>query len=242
MDPYDGIALVSDLQLYQCCVGAVIYVAIITRPDIMRAVAKLSQFMTNPGPLHLAAIKRCIQYLYTTRKLAICFDGLSDDDSFKCYTDASFADNQDRRSSQGYLETLFGTPIAWQSNKQSTVTTSTTEAELLALTNAGKAALATLRLLKGVRLAMDQPLAVKCDNQQTIRLVNSQLPRIRTALRHVDIHQCWARERVQEHDFEVQYIPTSEMKADGLTKTLNRLQFKTFVRQLGLCEVPEDIE
>lgn len=110
------------------------------------------------------------------------------------------------------------------------------------MTNAGKTALSTLRLLRGIRLALERPLTIWCDNKQTIRIVTSEQPKIRMALRHVNIHQCWARERVQEHDFEVKYAATSNIKADGLTKTLSRAQFKTFVQQLGLTEVPEDSE
>ena len=49
------------------------------------------------------------------------------------YSDAAFADNADRRSSDGFLFMLFSGPIDWKASKQLTVTTSSTEAELLAL-------------------------------------------------------------------------------------------------------------
>lgn len=80
------------------------YPAIITRVDIMRAVAKLSQLLKNPGPSHNATANQCIQYLYFTRKPGLCFDSNSLDEDFRVYTDASFADDQDRRSSQGYVQ------------------------------------------------------------------------------------------------------------------------------------------
>lgn len=54
-----------------------------------------------------------------------------------CSTDASFADDiETRKSSQGFIFKLFGGPVLWKSSRQATVTTSTTEAELLALNNA----------------------------------------------------------------------------------------------------------
>jgi len=43
---------------------------------------------------------------------------------------------------------LFGGLIAWRANKQGTVTTSTTEAELLALSQAAKESLFVSRLLQ----------------------------------------------------------------------------------------------
>ena len=54
--------------------------------------------------------------------------------SWICASDASFADNSlDTKSSQGYFMMLFGGPIACRADKQDTVTTLSTEAELLAL-------------------------------------------------------------------------------------------------------------
>jgi hypothetical protein len=49
-------------------------------------------------------------------------------------SDASFADNPlTRASSDSYLFKLFGMPIDWKATKQRSVTKSTTEAELYAL-------------------------------------------------------------------------------------------------------------
>jgi hypothetical protein len=72
-----------------------------------------------------------LHYLHNTRKLALQLGG---EDGFIMASDASFGDNSlDRKSSQAYTIKLFGGLIGWRANKQDTVTTSTTEAELLAL-------------------------------------------------------------------------------------------------------------
>ena len=58
---------------------------------------------------------------------------------FFCASDAAFADDpQTCRSTGGYLHKLFGGPIDWHSGKQKTVTTYSTEAELLALSRTAK--------------------------------------------------------------------------------------------------------
>ena len=122
------------------------------------------------------------------------FDGEHQGPEIEVFTDASFADDStDRKSSQGYLITLYGTPIAWRTSKQPTVTTSSTEAELLALTEASKEAIATMRLFAGMRFHLHEDIVIWCDNQQTIRLVTADIPRLHTALRHIDIHNTWAR-------------------------------------------------
>jgi hypothetical protein len=237
----EDIADHATTHLYQRKIGSILYPAIITRPDIAFTAAKLSSFLSNPSPDHMAAANRCIQYLYGSRHLAIMFDGLNTEErAFKAYTDASFADDlQDRKSTHGYLFTLFGGPIAWRSGKQSTVTTSSTEAELLALSTAAKEAMAAIRLFRDVRLQLNEDLTIWCDNKQTIRLVNEDMMRIQTALRHVDIHNCWLRQEAKKGSFEVKYLPTTEMPADGLTKALDRGKFERFVAQLGLTTIPE---
>src|SRR5947207_9561531 len=77
------------------------------------------------------------------------------------------------------------------------------------------------------------------DLKQTIRLVNEEMMRIQTALRHIDIHNCWVRQEAKKGSFEVKYLPTNKMPADGLTKALDRGKFGRFVAQLGLTPLPE---
>ena len=96
---------------------------------------------------------------------------------------------------------LYGGPVAWNASKQATVTTSSTEAELLGLSFAAKEVIATMRLFAGLRFHLDENLIIWCDNKQTIRLVAQELQRLRTALRYVDVHQCWVRQEVQRGTF-----------------------------------------
>jgi hypothetical protein len=64
-------------------------------------------------------------------------------------SDASFADNStDRKSSQTFAMKLFGGLIGWRANKQNTIITSTTEAELLALAQAAKESMYVSKLLQ----------------------------------------------------------------------------------------------
>ena len=107
------------------------YAAVVTRPDIAFAALRLSRFLTNPSPVYHEAADRVILYLKHTANFAL---QLGQKDDFTVYSDASFADNTlDRKSSQAYLMQLFGGTVGWRANKQATVTTLTTEAELLAL-------------------------------------------------------------------------------------------------------------
>ena len=56
-------------------------------------------------------------------------------------------------------------------------------------------------------------------------------------LRHVNIHQLWLRQAVQENRVKVAWIPTIEMPADGLTKQLPIQRHESFLKQLNLVDI-----
>jgi hypothetical protein len=143
--PYEGEALYYEINLYQRKIGTLLYAAVITRPDVAFAVSCLARFNLNPSPQHQAAADRVIEYLLATKDYALKLGG---EDGMATWSDASFADNTlDRKSSQAYVMKLFGGAVAWKASKQDIVTTSTTEAELLALGQATKEAFYARRLI-----------------------------------------------------------------------------------------------
>lgn len=122
-------------------------------------------------------------------------------------------------SSKGYIVKLFGGLVVWQANKQDTVTTSTTEAELLALSQVAKEAIFTSRLVKDLRITLSYYIVtIRCDNQQTIRLVTEEVDKLQTKLHHVDIHNHWLRQEIIRGTIRVTYQLSEDMVADGLTK------------------------
>ena len=135
--------------------------------------------------------------------------------------------------------TLFGGPIAWRANKQDTVTTSSTEAELLAVSQTAKEAIFLGRLFVSMKLVLDEPLVIQCDNQQTIRLVCEESAKLQTKLRHVDIHNHWLRQEYTSGRIQVEWKETAQMVADGMTKALAAPKFNGFVGRLGLQEIGE---
>jgi hypothetical protein len=135
--------------------------------------------------------------------------------------------------------TLFGGPIAWRANKQDTVTTSSTEAELLALSQTAKEAIFLGRLFVSMKLVLDEPLVIQYDNQQTIRLVCEESAKLQTKLRHVDIHNHWLRQEYALGRIQIEWKETAQMVADGMTKALAAPKFMGFVGRLGLQEIGE---
>ena len=238
--PRTGLASKAEVNRYQRKIGSILYAAVTTRPDIAFASSRLSRFLSNPSKEHHAAADRVLLYLADTRLLGLQLGGA---DTLEVASDASFADNTlDRKSSQGYIIKLFGGLIAWKANKQDTVTTSTTEAELLALSQVAKEALFTSRLLRELKINLSNSLiTINCDNQQTIRLITEEITKLQTKLRHVDIHNHWLRQEVALGTIKVDYQRSEDMVADGLTKALPANKWSKFLDKLGLEEIKDTI-
>ena len=124
--------------------------------------------------------------------------------------------------------------MAWRANKQDTVTTSSTEAELLALSQTAKEAIYMARLFKALSLELNEPLSIQCDNRQTLRLLVEESLKLQTKLRHVDIHSHWLRQEVQRRAIHLEWQESKKMMADGLTKALGYQNFLKFRSMIGL--------
>src|SRR5260370_10568153 len=130
-----------DQLLYQSMLGSLMYAATGTRPDIIFTVHYLSQFSIAPGSDHLITMKQVYWYLNGTWDLRITFYGNQIWENLTGFTDLDWAgDSNSWRSITGYAFILCRAVIAWLAKKQLTIALSSTKAEYMALTHAGKEA------------------------------------------------------------------------------------------------------
>jgi hypothetical protein len=253
----DDIYTDQALHRYQSVIGLLLYPASQLRVDVAFHVGYLARAMANPTDDHYNYALQIIDYLYTYKALVMRFKapanaaaGLTldiyskaapptlpthdQDLGLHAYSDASFADAEDRKSTSGYLFKFAGGTICHKSSKQHLVTTSTTEAEYVGLTFCSKEATWLVRLLRQLNyLGADiTPLKLFGDNQPSIKLVSSEGHHERT--KHVDIYYHYIKDQVKNGNIDLQYIPTAEMAADGLTKPLDKLKHLAWVAQVGL--------
>ena len=240
--PNEETARPEVIHQYQAKVGSMLYPTIITRPDCAFAASKLAEHLQNPSQRHVDAVDRVIKHMRDTKNLAIeySFDSINDNVIFA--TDAAFADNPDRKSSEGYVMKMFGGIVDWKACKQKTVTTSTTEAELLSLSNGAREVCWWIRFFKAINLCLDRNVEIFCDNQQTVGLLTKVDPELKTKLRHVDVHHHWLRQEVQQGNIHIGWKPTTEMPADGMTKALTAPKHREFIKMLGLREMPVSVK
>ena len=118
---------------YRELVGALMYIATCTRPDIAHAVGEDAKFCERYNKSHWTAAKRILKYLKTTQDMSIVSSGFNKGELIG-FADANWAGDLDtRRSTTGYVFFLNGSAISWNSKLQPTVATSSTEAEYMGL-------------------------------------------------------------------------------------------------------------
>ena len=216
---------------YASVVGSLMYAMICTRPDIAHAVGKVSRFLANPGMEHWEAVKWILCYLRGTSKMSLCFGG--EKVALKGYTDADMAGDLDTyRSTSGYVFTLAGGAVSWQSKIQKCVALSTTEAEYIAMNEAGKEMLWLKLFLED--LGQKQGLCLLyCDSQSAMDLSKNATYHGRT--KHIARRYHWIRDVLEDGEFELEKIHTSRNPSDMLTKVVTRQKHE-------LCQELIDME
>ncbi len=108
------------------------------QPDISYSVGVLSRYFANQGFINCNLVIQIFRYLAGTLDLGIRFE--SDiTDELVGYTDSDWAGVKDgQRSTGGYSLIFSGGQVSHQSKQQTTLALSSTEAEYMAITEAGK--------------------------------------------------------------------------------------------------------
>lgn len=231
-----GQATKSQIQGYQQKIGSIGYAAVSTRPDVSKSHAILAQFLQNPSEECIGLADHLISYLYGSKDLCLSFDG--NDIAWEVFCDALYADNDDRKSSHGLLFKMFGGVVEWKATKQKTITTSTTEAELLALSSIVSSSYWWQCLFVALNFDTGLKPMIRCDNLQTVKIASSDSDCVNTKLRHVDLHQLWIRQETSKGKMNVEWIPSAKEEADGFTKLLSKQKFEIFIKQIGLRHLP----
>ena len=132
----------SDPSEYRAIVGSLQYL-LLTQPNIVFAVNKLSQFMHKPTLDHWLLVKRLLRYLCgsVNERILLYRDSPQSLNAFSvaqlhAFSDADWARNKDDfTSTSANIVYLGRNPISWSSKKQRSVARSSTEAEYRSIAN-----------------------------------------------------------------------------------------------------------
>ncbi|KAI3801965.1 hypothetical protein L1987_30085 [Smallanthus sonchifolius] len=120
-----------DATLYRAMIGSLMYLTA-SRPDIMFATCLCARYQSKPKVSHLITVKRIFRYLKGTPDLGLWY---SNDDNFEltAYSDSDYGGcKTDFKSTSAGCQFFGNRLVTWQCKKQTSVATSTCEAEYIA--------------------------------------------------------------------------------------------------------------
>jgi hypothetical protein len=193
-------------------------------------VNRLSQHLRDPSEAHWQAATRVLNYLVTTKDLRLRLGG-----ELNCsgFSDSDWAeDHDDRKSTSAYTYRIGDGAISWKSQKQATVSLSSTKAEYKALSDSCKEGLWLCHVLTKLSLRPNTAIPIHVDNEGAEALAKNPEHHART--KHIHARYHFIRECVQTQEVELLHVSTKEMLADMLTKPLSRVLLERHRELFGL--------
>ena len=233
---------------YLSVIGSLLHVSNCVRCDVALSVGILSRHAACPGPAHVTAAKRVVQYLYNTRKIGITYRRPTDvsganvpvtyergkhpladgRNALQTFADSDYAAEESRRSTMGSVVVLNSGPISWSSTLCKTVALSTCEAEVNAACSAARDAVHIMRMLQDLELAHpDRPMQIAEDNSACISQAEAGIRHVRNA-KHYEVKLRFLQDLVVRKKIQFVYCPTDLQLADFMTKPLDEDKFAYF--------------
>jgi hypothetical protein len=214
---------------YRNLLGELLWIARCTRPDVLFAIGKLARYSNGYDEVHWQALLRVAKYLCTTSSMSLKFTPTQESTvNFSCYVDADWAGcAETRRSTTGFIVYFCGCPLSFYSKRQKSVTVSSTEAEVYALSEA-LSEVQNLQQMVSEFAGVERPILVHEDNKGAITI--SENPVYNKKSKHIPMHRLRIRELVENGDVKISYTPSSENVADLFTKPLPHTDFSIFAK------------
>ncbi len=215
---------VSQIVDYQSRVGSLLYLAIMSRPDILFAVSHLSRQCKSPTQFDLNAINRVLYYIAGTYDLGL---KLYSNDGVRLYAtvDASYGCHDDSKSHTCCTLHIGRTSgsIITVSKKQSVTADSSTIAEFVATHVVCKEIMWARSFLLSLGFPQPEPTILYEDNMSTISMIHNKTNGKRT--KHIEVRYNLVREQYEKKVIKMVHCPTADMTSDMLTKSLSPAPF-----------------
>ena len=198
---------------------------------------RLAAYTANSSLQHVTALKQILRYLAGTKNLGITYSNTfinPNDNSnfFYGFANAAYANHDDCKSTSGYVFLAAGGAITWKSKKQTTIALSSTEAEYVALSEAGCKACWLRNLFEELGYPQEFPILIKGDNDGSISMVKNH--QFHNRSKHIAIRWHWVRELVEQGLVSIESCRDPQQTADVLTKALPRPKHHQHTSEMGL--------
>ena len=215
----------AEKKRFYSTVQRLLYLSVQFRRDITLAIAFLTTRVREPDVDDRKKLLRVLMYLNATKDLCLVFAG---DGSkivvLRISIDAAFALHWDGKSHSGYVAIIGGGSVEAKSKKQSLVTKSSTEAEMVALSDMSSLAIWLREFLIGQGYEMER-IVIEQDNKSCIQLIETGRT-VNPNSRHINNKYFFIKDRIKMGELRLEYTPTEELVADVLTKPVQGDRFR----------------
>ncbi|MBW0566612.1 hypothetical protein O181_106327 [Austropuccinia psidii MF-1] len=209
-------------------IGILLYIAQASRPDIAYAVNYLACFSLKTDQSHWHALEHLIAYLQGMRNMGILTANSNSSSEMRCFVDASWG-REGNQSTHGYIIFHGIDPIGWQSQQQTTIASSTAQAEYMALLFAAKEMLWLYNLFVDI---LNNSIPILLSDNKTAVGISTQLIN-RKQTRHLKRHFNTINELIVVQKSNLEWVLTDDQLADILTKSLGNIKHENFVLQIN---------
>jgi hypothetical protein len=189
------------------------YIARLTRPDILLTISYLATKSQQPTDIDHKNALRVLSYLKETSNYGIKIN--CQEMRLHLHCDASWASHRDGNSHTGWILKLGQSYLGCKSSKQRVGSPSSTDAELIATADGLK----NLKWFDNLTTEIDLPLSI-CylyqDNLSASKVIKklTKTKQLKHLLSKINLLQQYHADKL----FEIIQTPTGEMIADSLTK------------------------
>ena len=219
----------DQLKTAQSITGELAWLAQRCRPDLSYTVSIMGS-LTTKDPARVATIgRKTLCYLNHTKEWKLEFR-TGGAPHLVTYTDSSYSP-EGEKSHAGSVVFWAGSPVAWKSGRQSLVTTSSAETELLAASDGATLTYSIDAMLSDVG-GYPASRELRVDNSAAITLASEEGGSWRT--RHLKVRAASLRQRIQDGWATITHCPGEWQLADGLTKILASKRMDMLMGRWGL--------
>jgi hypothetical protein len=211
---------------FHSVVAKLLFIMKRARPDLETAVSFLMTRVSKSDEDDWRKLKRCLGFIKGTMndKRVIGADNINE---LFVWVDASHAIHGDMRGHTGGVMSLGTGILHGKSSKQKLNTRSTTESELVGVSEYLPYDMWQVNFYKhqGYNIMKN---TVFQDNQSAIKMEINGRNSCTGNSRHIEIKYFWVKDQVDKKKVEIQYCPTHLMLADYFTKPLQGKLFRSF--------------
>ena len=213
-------------ETYHSLVAKLLYLKKRARPDIEPTVAFLCTRVSSPDEDDWKKLRRVMCYLNQTVD-DLRYLGCSNLNSVFTWVDAAYAVHPNMRSHTGGATSLGWGIIHSKSSKQKLNTKSSTEAELVGVSEYLPHNIWLINFMKEQGYKVGHNVIYQ-DNQSAIRMEKNSRNSCTGNLRHIDIRYFFVKDQINKGEVTVDYCPTYQMLADFFTKPLQGKLFGAY--------------